>query len=199
MPINIQERFQSISRVTQSLVIQFINRDESGVKKYGKTMDRQDLSPSDWAQHAIEELIDCVKYLQALKNSLSPDVIPPAERPDWGEPETPPSNANELSKEPLSNFLLQIFRNCNEKSIRQTLTEIFNAEPTLARIIGNAFASWESNQYLETPEKMPSDVMLRMVGSFPKDQQRDLLQKGLEVATGKRIKFHETPTPEKTK
>lgn len=183
-----QQRFDNISKVTQSLIAQFIERDELGLEKYGTTMDRQDLSLSDWLEHAIEEKIDELKYLKAAKNSLTPDSIPETERPD-GEETPPPSNATELPKEPLSAFLLQIFLNCNEKTTRQTLTEIFDAEPTLARIIGNAFASWESNQYLETPERMPSDVMLRMVGSFPKDQQRDLLKKGLEVATGKKITF----------
>lgn len=98
-------------------------------------------------------------------------------------------NATELPTSTLSDFMLTIFRNCDHKEIRKALIEAFNAEPILARIVGNAFATWEANSYLDRPDKMPSDVMLRMVGSFDKDQQRDLLQQGLEHAIGQPVKF----------
>ena len=38
-------------------------RHEMGLAKYGTTVDRDDLTPSQWCQHAIEELLDGAAYL----------------------------------------------------------------------------------------------------------------------------------------
>jgi hypothetical protein len=38
-------------------------RHEMGLAKYGTTVDRNDLTPSQWCQHAIEELLDGAAYL----------------------------------------------------------------------------------------------------------------------------------------
>ena len=38
-------------------------RREMGLAKYGTTVDRTDLKPSQWCQHAIEELLDGAAYL----------------------------------------------------------------------------------------------------------------------------------------
>jgi hypothetical protein len=39
-------------------------RSERGVKKYGVTLDRTDLTESDWKQHLYEELLDAALYLK---------------------------------------------------------------------------------------------------------------------------------------
>lgn len=41
-------------------------RKTKGRKKYGKTMERSDLSPVRWAWHAIEELLDAAVYMMKL-------------------------------------------------------------------------------------------------------------------------------------
>ena len=47
------------------------SRAEEGLKKYGTTMDRDDLSPREWLQHSIEEQLDnllySIKLLEELK------------------------------------------------------------------------------------------------------------------------------------
>lgn len=53
------------SEVTESLVREIRDRDAKGRAKYGTTLDRADLSADEWAQHAIEELLDAAGYLRA--------------------------------------------------------------------------------------------------------------------------------------
>jgi hypothetical protein len=45
-------------------------RSETGIRKYGTTLDRTDLSVKQWIDHAIEEALDHALYLQRIKDSL---------------------------------------------------------------------------------------------------------------------------------
>lgn len=47
-----------------------LDRSKVGLEKYGVTTEREDLTPAQWAQHAIEEALDFANYLQALKRKL---------------------------------------------------------------------------------------------------------------------------------
>jgi len=40
------------------------SRSAVGIKKYGVTLDRKDLSLRDWLQHAYEETLDQANYLK---------------------------------------------------------------------------------------------------------------------------------------
>ena len=60
--------------VIQSVVEKFISRSIVGYTKYGTTMDREDLAPSEWANHMQEELMDAVIYLEKLKRVLPSKV-----------------------------------------------------------------------------------------------------------------------------
>lgn len=52
------------------------SRSKFGMDKYGANLERTDLTPAQWAQHAIEEALDFANYLQVLKERLqNPDVI----------------------------------------------------------------------------------------------------------------------------
>jgi hypothetical protein len=53
--------------VVTSVVQSFLQRAEFGLKKYGKTMDRDDLTMLQWIQHAQEEHMDAILYLEKLK------------------------------------------------------------------------------------------------------------------------------------
>jgi hypothetical protein len=55
--------------IVESVVKQFQQRSEIGIKKYGVTLDRTDLKFNDWVQHMQEELMDAILYLEKLKNS----------------------------------------------------------------------------------------------------------------------------------
>ena len=52
-----------VNKVIQS----FIQRSNIGLQKYGTTLDRDDLSVLDWIQHAQEEHMDAILYLEKLK------------------------------------------------------------------------------------------------------------------------------------
>jgi len=56
--------------IVESIINQFKQRSEIGIKKYGVTLDRNDLSTLEWLQHAQEEAMDLILYLEKLKNEL---------------------------------------------------------------------------------------------------------------------------------
>jgi hypothetical protein len=53
--------------VVMSVIKQFKSRADFGMQKYGTNMDRKDLSVLDWIQHAQEEHMDAILYLEKLK------------------------------------------------------------------------------------------------------------------------------------
>ena len=57
--------------IVKAVVEKFLQRSSVGVAKYGVTLDRTDLGPLDWIQHAQEELMDGILYLEKLKKSLN--------------------------------------------------------------------------------------------------------------------------------
>lgn len=56
-----------VSATTATLIGQIIERDACGKAKYGTTLDRTDLSLTDWLQHQAEELADGAGYALAAK------------------------------------------------------------------------------------------------------------------------------------
>jgi hypothetical protein len=56
--------------IVQTVIEKFTMRAEFGKKKYGKTLDRTDLSVIDWITHAQEEHMDAILYLEKLKQIL---------------------------------------------------------------------------------------------------------------------------------
>jgi len=57
--------------IVKAVIEKFIQRSATGVAKYGVTLDRTDLGPLDWIQHAQEELMDGILYLEKLKQTLA--------------------------------------------------------------------------------------------------------------------------------
>jgi hypothetical protein len=47
------------------------SRSETGIRKYGTTMDRTDLEVKQWIDHAIEESLDHALYLMKIKDELN--------------------------------------------------------------------------------------------------------------------------------
>ena len=56
--------------IVGSLVSRFKERSEAGIKKYGVTLDRNDLSRLEWRIHLQEELMDATLYIEKLKKEL---------------------------------------------------------------------------------------------------------------------------------
>jgi len=53
--------------VVAAVIEKFQQRSDLGIKKYGTTLDREDLGLQDWIQHVQEELMDAILYLEKLK------------------------------------------------------------------------------------------------------------------------------------
>ena len=56
--------------IVDSVIQKFLGRSALGQEKYGVTLDRTDLSVKDWIQHAQEELMDAILYLEKLKQTV---------------------------------------------------------------------------------------------------------------------------------
>jgi hypothetical protein len=56
--------------IVKSVVDKYKERSEVGIKKYNKTMDRDDLSLLDWLTHLQEELMDATLYVEKLKQEF---------------------------------------------------------------------------------------------------------------------------------
>lgn len=47
------------------------HRAETGLRKYGVTTERTDLSLHDWLQHLQDELLDAAVYVERLKRDVA--------------------------------------------------------------------------------------------------------------------------------
>ena len=57
--------------VVTAVIESFKRRAEFGKAKYGTDLDRTDLSVLEWIQHAQEEHMDAILYLEKLKQLFS--------------------------------------------------------------------------------------------------------------------------------
>jgi hypothetical protein len=55
-------------RYVQSIKEKFEQRSQIGIKKYNTTLEREDLNFIDWINHAQEEAMDFILYLEKLKD-----------------------------------------------------------------------------------------------------------------------------------
>jgi hypothetical protein len=60
-----------LDSIVSSIISKFRDRAVMGKKKYGTDLDRTDLSIFDWIQHAQEEHMDAILYLEKLKKELA--------------------------------------------------------------------------------------------------------------------------------
>jgi hypothetical protein len=60
-----------LDSVVTSIINKFKNRAIFGFKKYGTNLDRNDLSVIEWIQHAQEEHMDAILYLEKLKQEIT--------------------------------------------------------------------------------------------------------------------------------
>jgi len=62
---------QNVDSVVKAVIAKFLERSAVGKRKYGTDLDRKDLSRVQWINHAQEELMDGILYLEKLKQELS--------------------------------------------------------------------------------------------------------------------------------
>ena len=63
--------------IVASIIKQFEERSAVGKKKYGTDLDRQDLSLLEWIEHAKQEHMDAILYLEKLKQQFIQEVTDP--------------------------------------------------------------------------------------------------------------------------
>lgn len=56
--------------IVDSILNKFVDRAEMGFSKYNNTLDRKDLSRIEWINHAQEEAMDLILYLERLKQDI---------------------------------------------------------------------------------------------------------------------------------
>lgn len=71
-----------MSKLLDQLITEFQSREERGLRKYGTTMDRTDLSFDEWLQHFKEELMDGLLYLQKIQNLYDTQRLPDYQEAD---------------------------------------------------------------------------------------------------------------------
>ena len=57
--------------IVESVIDQFKDRSAVGIKKYGTTLDRNDLTMLEWLIHLQQELMDATLYIEKLKSKLN--------------------------------------------------------------------------------------------------------------------------------
>lgn len=53
--------------IVRAVIEKFYERSQVGIKKYNTTLDRNDLSLHEWLEHAQEEIMDFILYLEKVK------------------------------------------------------------------------------------------------------------------------------------
>ena len=69
-PIEFEDGYVTDTVVT-SIINQFVKRAQFGKEKYGTDLDRTDLSLLEWIEHAKQEAMDNILYLEKIKQTLS--------------------------------------------------------------------------------------------------------------------------------
>jgi hypothetical protein len=59
-----------LDSVVTSIIDQFTTRAQMGKAKYGVDLDRTDLELLDWIEHAKQEHMDAILYLEKIKQTL---------------------------------------------------------------------------------------------------------------------------------
>lgn len=65
-----KREIQVTDSIVDSIIDKFVERASFGKKKYGTDLDRTDLELIDYINHALEEHMDAILYLQKVKKML---------------------------------------------------------------------------------------------------------------------------------
>lgn len=57
--------------IVLKVLAKYYERSQTGIEKYGRTLDRDDLNLIDWLNHLQEELMDATLYIEKIKNELN--------------------------------------------------------------------------------------------------------------------------------
>ena len=71
-----------MSKIEEAVIEKFRQRAKAGLKKYGTTMERNDITILGWLKHLQEELMDAIVYLEKLIQLFSFPTKKPTEDAD---------------------------------------------------------------------------------------------------------------------
>lgn len=57
-------------KIVNQVIKKFKQRSDVGLEKYGTTLTRTDIDTLGWIQHAQDELMDAILYLERLKQEI---------------------------------------------------------------------------------------------------------------------------------
>tara|TARA_Y100000593_G_C4144738_1_gene254052 strand:- start:371 stop:592 length:222 start_codon:yes stop_codon:yes gene_type:complete len=63
-------RSMSSDPVVNRVIQKFVTRSHQGMDRYGITMEQNNAPAMDWIEHAQEELMDAILYLERLKTEM---------------------------------------------------------------------------------------------------------------------------------
>ena len=58
-------------QVVLSVMAKYSERSAVGLRKYGTTLDREDLTIFDWLNHLQEELMDATLYIERIRKEIA--------------------------------------------------------------------------------------------------------------------------------
>jgi hypothetical protein len=63
-----------LDSIVTSVIKQFEERSIKGKEKYGTDLDREDLALIDWIEHAKQEHMDAILYLEKIKQQYIKEI-----------------------------------------------------------------------------------------------------------------------------
>ncbi len=72
-----ENQIEQVDSVVKSVINKFVNRAIIGKKKYGKTLERDDLTNEEWLTHLQEELMDATLYLEKIRQIQKKEIEDP--------------------------------------------------------------------------------------------------------------------------
>lgn len=68
--MQLEREVNKLDSIVTSIIEQFKKRAIKGKQKYGVDLDREDLSLLEWIEHAKQEHMDAILYLEKIKQTI---------------------------------------------------------------------------------------------------------------------------------
>jgi|TARA_R110000796_G_scaffold60697_1_gene140606 hypothetical protein len=65
-----KRKIEKTDSIVDSVIDQFVERAKFGKEKYNTDLDRTDLSILDWLEHAKQEHMDAILYLEKIERTI---------------------------------------------------------------------------------------------------------------------------------
>ena len=65
-----KRKIDKTDSIVDSVIDQFVERAKFGKEKYNTDLDRTDLSILDWLEHAKQEHMDAILYLEKIERTI---------------------------------------------------------------------------------------------------------------------------------